>query len=245
MFNNNRPNPKGPRPANNGLSKLIFELSNLPGLGERSAERMAFHILKMPAEARQALVESISSVKDIRFCSKCFNLVSPRPFPLPPRNNRDFAVTVPANSAAAPQGERIGEGECDICSDSSRDRSVICVIEQSEDLWKIEKTGAYKGLYHILQGVISPLDNKGPDDITLKQLVLRVKADKPKEIILSTNPTVEGDNTALYIQRELKNLPVKITRLGRGIPAGSNIEYLNKSVLIDALRERKEQLYDA
>lgn len=200
----------------NGLSNLIFQLSNLPGLGERSAERMAFHILKMPAEARQALVESISSVKDIKFCSKCFNLTG-----------------------------AVANGLCDICSDNSRDRSVICVIEQSEDLWKIEKTGAYKGLYHILQGVISPLDNKGPDDVTLKQLVQRVRADKPREIILSTNPTVEGDNTALYIQRELRTLPVKITRLGRGIPAGSNIEYLNKSVLIDALRERKEQVYDA
>jgi len=209
-----------------GLSNLIFQLSNLPGLGERSAERMAFHILKMPAEARQALVESISSVKDIRFCSKCFNLVG-----LP---------TVPAGQVGAGS-----DGLCDICSDSSRDRAAICVVEQSEDLWKIEKTGAYRGLYHILQGVISPLDNKGPNDITLRQLIQRVKADKTRELILSTNPTVEGDNTALYIQRELKSLPVKITRLGRGIPAGSNIEYLNKSVLIDALRERKEQVYDA
>lgn len=216
---------KTPRDTN-GLSSLIFQLSQLPGLGERSAERLAFHILKMPAEARQALVESISSVKDIRFCSKCFNLTG-----LP---------TVLLGQVGA-----VSNGLCDICSDSSRDRLVICVIEQSEDLWKIEKTGAYKGLYHILQGVISPLDNKGPDDITLRQLVQRVRADKPKEIILSTNPTVEGDNTALYIQRELKTLPVKITRLGRGIPAGSNIEYLNKSVLIDALRERKEQVYDA
>ena len=206
---------KTPRNAN-GLSNLIFHLSNLPGLGERSAERMAFHILKMPVEARQALLDSINSVKDIKFCSKCFNLTGAASTEL-----------------------------CDICSDNSRDRAIICVVEQSEGLWKIEKTGAYKGLYHILQGVISPLDNKGPDDITLRQLIQRVKADKIREIILSTNPTVEGDNTALYIQRELKTLPVKITRLGRGIPAGSNIEYLNKSVLIDALRERKEQIYDA
>lgn len=235
MFNNsNRPN--------NGLSKLISELSRLPGLGERSAERMAFHILKMPAEARQALLESINSVKDIKFCSKCFNLTGA---PMPSdaersaREQRSAASNLPA-----PSGVRQAGGLCGICSDSSRDRAVICVVEQSEDLWKIEKTGAYKGLYHILQGVISPLDNKGPDDITLKALIQRVKADRPKEIILSTNATVEGDNTALYIQRELNPLAIKITRLGRGIPSGSNIEYLNKAVLIDALRERKEQVYD-
>lgn len=199
-----------------GLGNLIGHLSQLPGLGERSAERLAFHILKMPESARQSLIDAIASVQDIKFCAKCFNF------------------TIAALN-----------GLCDICSDASRDRSVICVVEQSEDLWKIEKTGAYRGLYHILQGVISPLDNKGPDDITLKDLIDRVRSDKPRELILSTNPTVEGDNTALYIQRELKSLPVKITRLGRGIPAGSNIEYLNKSVLIDALRERKEQVYDA
>ena len=221
MFN------KAPKDAN-GLSNLIFQLSRLPGLGERSAERMAFHILKMPAEARQALLESINSVKDIKFCSKCFNLTG-----------------LPTPMGIGGQAGAASNGLCDICSDSSRDRAVICVVEQSEDLWKIEKTGAYKGLYHILQGVISPLDNKGPDDITFRQLIQRVKADKPKEIILSTNATVEGDNTALYIQRELKTLAVRITRLGRGIPSGSNIEYLNKAVLIDALRERKEQVYDA
>ena len=239
MLNNNRPNPKGPCPANNGLSKLIFELSNLPGLGERSAERMAFHILKMPDSARQALLESINSVKDIKFCSKCFNLTG-----LPTPMGIGGQAGAASNLSAVPNTTQAG-GLCDICSDSSRDRAVICVVEQSEDLWKIEKTGAYKGLYHILQGVISPLDNKGPDDITLRQLIQRVKADSPKEIILSTNATVEGDNTALYIQRALKTLAVKITRLGRGIPSGSNIEYLNKAVLIDALRERKEQVYDA
>jgi len=226
MFNNNN------RP-NNGLSKLILELSQLPGLGERSAERMAFYILKMPEAARQILADSIVAIKDIRFCSKCFNLTVP-----------SGQVGAAANLSACGSPAQAG-GLCDICSDSSRDRAVICVVEQSEDLWKIEKTGAYKGLYHILQGVISPLDNKGTEDITFRQLIQRVKTDKPKEIILSTNPTVEGDNTALYIQRELRAVPVKITRLGRGIPAGSNIEYLNKSVLIDALRERKEQIYDA
>ncbi|MBI5779888.1 MAG: recombination protein RecR [Planctomycetes bacterium] len=222
---------KTPKDAN-GLGNLIFQLSQLPGMGERSAERMAFHILKMPDEARQALLASINSVKNIKFCSKCFNLTGA---PMPSDAER----------SAREHRSAASNGLCDICSDNSRDRTVICVVEQSEDLWKIEKTGAYKGLYHILQGVISPLDNKGPEDVTLRQLIQRVRSDKPKEIILSTNPTVEGDNTALYIQRELKSLPVKVTRLGRGIPSGSNIEYLNKAVLIDALRERKEQVYDA
>ncbi|MEW6026052.1 MAG: recombination mediator RecR [Planctomycetota bacterium] len=233
----------------NGLSNLITQLSRLPGLGERSAERLAFYLIKMPPEARQALVDSISSVKDIKFCAKCFNLAR---VPMP--SDLSAGQAGAERSARPPAGEVShkadehrsagSDGLCDICSDASRDRSVICVVEQSEDLWKIEKTGAYRGLYHILQGVISPLDNKGPDDITLKALIQRVRADKPREIILSTNPTVEGDNTALYIQREFKPLPVKITRLGRGIPSGSNIEYLNKAVLIDALRERKEQIYD-
>jgi len=202
MLNNNRPN--------NGLSNLILQLSNLPGLGERSAERLTFHLLKMTDTNRQSLANSIISLKDIKLCPKCFNLA---------HNNL-----------------------CDICADSSRDRTVICVVEQSEDLWKIEKTGVYKGLYHILQGVISPLDNKGPEDITLKHLIQRVKEDKPKEIILSTNPTVDGDNTALYIRKELSALAVKISRLGRGLPVGSNIEYLSKATLIDAFRERKEHL---
>ncbi|MDI6732361.1 MAG: recombination mediator RecR [Planctomycetota bacterium] len=200
----------------NALSNLISELSKLPGLGERSAERLAFHILKMQGSARQSIADSIISLRDIKLCQKCFNLVG-----------------------------NIDEPFCDICSDDSRERSVICVVEQIEDLWRIEKTDVYKGLYHVLHGVISPLDGKGPEDITLEQLINRVKSCSPKEIILSTNPTVEGDNTALYIQKELKkpfieNGLIKITRLGRGVPVGSSIEYLNKAILISALMERKE-----
>ncbi|MDI6786751.1 MAG: recombination mediator RecR [Planctomycetota bacterium] len=200
----------------NALSNLISELSKLPGLGERSAERLAFHILKMQSSARQSIADSIISLRDIKLCQKCFNLVG-----------------------------NIDEPFCDICSDDSRERSVICVVEQIEDLWRIEKTDVYKGLYHVLHGVISPLDGKGPEDITLEQLINRVKSCSPKEIILSTNPTVEGDNTALYIQKELKkpfieNGLIKITRLGRGVPVGSSIEYLNKAILISALMERKE-----
>ncbi|MFH1231130.1 MAG: recombination mediator RecR [Planctomycetota bacterium] len=198
----------------NSLARLISELSKLPGLGERSAERLSFHILKMPDKARQNLVDSILSLNDIKLCIRCFNFVG--------NNSSDL---------------------CDICRDDSRDSSIICVVEQIEDLWRIEKTVIYKGLYHVLHGVICPLDGKGPEDIKIKQLILRVKENKPKELILSTNPTIEGDNTALYIQKELKPFQIKITRLGRGIPAGSNIEYLNKAILSDALRERKEQVY--
>jgi recombination protein RecR len=199
---------------NNSLVRLILELSKLPGLGERSAERLSFHILKLSVKERQNLVDSIIAINDIRLCKKCFNFIG--------NNSNDL---------------------CDICIDESRDNSIICVVEQVEDLWRIEKTSIYKGLYHVLHGIICPLDGKGPDDIKVGQLILRIKESKPKEIILSTNPTIEGDNTALYIQRELKPFQVKITRLGRGIPVGSNIEYLNKAILSDALRERKEQVY--
>jgi len=198
----------------NSLARLISELSKLPGLGERSAERLSFHILKLSDKNRQDLIDSILSINDIKLCAKCFNFVG--------NNSNDL---------------------CDICSDESRDTSIICVVEQIEDLWRIEKTAIYKGLYHVLHGVICPLDGKGPEDIKIEQLILRIKENKPKEIILSTNPTIEGDNTALYIQKELKSFQIKITRLGRGIPAGSNIEYLNKAILSDALRERKEQVY--
>lgn len=198
----------------NSLARLISELSKLPGLGERSAERLSFHILKLSNKDRQNLADSLLSLNDIKLCAKCFNFIG--------NNSNDL---------------------CDICSDESRDPSIICVTEQIEDLWRIEKTAIYKGLYHVLHGVICPLDGKGPDDIKIKQLILRIKENKPKEIILSTNPTIEGDNTALYIQRELKPFQIKITRLGRGVPVGSNIEYLNKAILSDALRERKEQVY--
>jgi recombination protein RecR len=201
---------------NNVLSCLISELSKLPGLGERSAERLSFHILKMSKEARQNLTQSILSLNEVKLCNKCFNIVS---------NN--------------------SLGLCEICNNDSRDKSIICVVEQLEDLWKIEKTGVYKGLYHVLGGVISPLEGKSAEDITLKQLILRVKSARPSEIILSTNPTVEGDTTLLYIQKELswaglKN--IKITRLGRGLPSGTTIEYLNRPILVDALKERKEQV---
>jgi recombination protein RecR len=198
----------------NNLTRLISELSKLPGLGERSAERLSFHILKLSDKDRQNLANSVLSLNNVKLCIRCFNFVD--------NNLNDL---------------------CDICNDGTRDNSIICVVEQIEDLWRIEKTAIYKGLYHVLHGVICPLDGKGPEDIKVRQLILRIKENKPKEIILSTNPTTEGDNTALYIQKELRPFQIRITRLGRGIPAGSNIEYLNKAILSDALKERKEQLY--
>jgi len=196
------------------LSRLIFELSKLPGLGERSAERLAFYMLKMSEPERVNLAEAVLALREVKLCRKCYNFVS---------RNSDVC--------------------CQVCSDEARDQSVICVVEQPEDLWKIEKTAIFNGIYHVLHGVISPLDGTGPEHIYLKQLIARIKETKPKEIILSTNPTAEGDHTALYILRELKPLQLKVTRLGRGIPAGSSIEYLNKAILIDALRERKEQVF--
>jgi recombination protein RecR len=209
--------PKSSQNNTHNLTALISELSKLPGLGERSAERLAFHLLKLPTPARQVLADAIIALKDVSVCKKCGNFVGP-------------------------SAQLESKVLCNICIDSSRDQSIVCVVEQPEDLWKIEKTGIYKGVYHVLHGAISPLDGIGPENINLKQLVLRIREKKPREIILSTNPTAEGDNTALYIQRELKPFQLKITRLGRGIPSGSSIEYLNKAILIDALRERKEAM---
>ena len=196
-------NPYGP-----AMSRLIDEFEKLPGIGRKSAERLAHFILMCPAEKALELAEAIRVVKTtVRPCSVCFNLT---------------------------------EGDvCHICSDSRRDQHVVCVVEQPRDLISLEASGAFHGVYHVLQGRISPLEGIGPEQLTIDALQRRIRRTGITEVVMATNPTVEGDGTALFISNILAGEPVKITRLARGIPSGSVLEFANREMLADALRGRQ------
>jgi recombination protein RecR len=191
------------------LNKLIEELAKLPGIGTKTAERLAFHILKSEKNESLQLAEAISKLKNsIRQCKICHNL---------------------------------SESElCSICSDTRRDKSIICVVEQFKDLIALEKTGLCKWVYHVLGGHIAPLDGVEPQDLTIDNLISRLRNGKITEVVMATNPTVEGDGTALYISSLVKPLGVKVTRLARGLPGGSQIEYAPGAVLTDAILGRCE-----
>ncbi|MGV3483149.1 MAG: recombination mediator RecR [Planctomycetaceae bacterium] len=190
------------------VSDLVEQLGRLPGIGKKSAERLAYHLLRVPQSEACALSDSIRRVREnIRYCAECFNLA---------------------------------ENElCSICSDPRRDKSRICVVEQPRDLMSLEQSGVYRGLYHVLLGRIAPLDGIGPDQLTIDSLVERVHRGGLVEVIMATNPTVEGDGTALFISNLLAEYPIVITRLARGITAGSVLEYANKEILADALEGRQ------
>jgi recombination protein RecR len=190
------------------MIRLIDEFEKLPGIGRKSAERLAHFILMCPAEKALELAEAIRVVKTtVRPCSVCFNLT---------------------------------EGEvCHICSDSRRDQHVVCVVEQPRDLISLEASGAFHGVYHVLQGRISPLEGMGPEQLTIDALQRRIRRTGIREVVMATNPTVEGDGTALFISNILAGEPVKITRLARGIPSGSVLEFANREMLADALRGRQ------
>jgi len=191
------------------LGKLIQELEKLPGVGPKTAQRLAFFILNMPEEEARALAEAILSAKrKIRKCQVCFNYTE-----------RDI---------------------CEICSDPRRDRATICVVEQVSDLMAIERVGEYKGLYHVLHGLISPIDGVGPEDLTIPQLVERVRAGGIREVILATSATVEGDATSSYIADLIKPLGVKVTRIGLGIPAGGDLDYADQITILRAFEGRRE-----
>jgi recombination protein RecR len=191
------------------LNRLIEEFGRLPGIGPKTAARLAFHILKSNKDDAMSLAEAIKDVKTkIKRCKVCFNL---------------------------------GEEElCPICSDSRRDKSLICVIEQPKDVIALEKTGTCKWVYHVLGGHIAPLEGIEPDDLTIDKLVERVRKSDVKEIIMATNPNMDGDGTSLYISSLLKPLGVKITRLARGLPTGSTIEYASSKMLTDAIIGRQQ-----
>lgn len=191
------------------VSRVIEQLSRLPGIGRKSAERLTYHLLRVPKAEALALADAIRAVREnVRYCRVCFNLA---------------------------EGE-----ECAICQDPRRDRSQMCVVEQPRDLIALEQAGVYKGLYHVLLGRIAPLEGVGPDQLTLEQLVERVRAGGIREVIMATNPTVEGDGTALHISNLLAEYPVQLTRLARGITAGSVLEFANKEILADALSGRQK-----
>ncbi len=189
------------------LNELIEQFGKLPGIGPKTAERLAFHILKAEPNEAMALAEAISDVKkNIRQCRVCFNLA---------------------------------EAElCGICADSRRDHSVICVVEQPKDVISLEKTGLCQWVYHVLNGHIAPLEGIEPDDLTIDALVKRIRAGGVGEVVMATNPNLEGDGTALYIHSLLRNMKVKVTRLARGLPAGSAIEFAASSILQDAILGR-------
>ena len=191
------------------VTDLMNELAKLPGVGKKSAERLAYHILRQSKTEAMALAGAIRNVKDnVRYCSRCFNLS---------------------------EGE-----ECLICQDPRREQSTLCVVQQPRDLMALEQTGVYRGLYHVLLGRIAPLEGIGPDQLTIDALVERIRGGTFKEVIMATNPTIEGDGTSLYISNLLAELPVKITRLARGITSGSVLEYANKEMLTDALSGRQQ-----
>jgi recombination protein RecR len=191
------------------LDKLVEELGKLPGIGPKSAERLAFHILKADVPEAMALADAIRNVKTkIRRCRTCCNL---------------------------------SEGDvCQVCADPRRDRSLICVVEQPKDVISLEKTGACKWLYHVLGGHIAPLEGIDAGDLTIDKLIERVRDGEVKEVIMATNPNLEGDGTSLYISSLLSPLGVKITRLARGLPTGSTIEYASGRILTDAILGRQE-----
>ena len=197
------------------VDQLIDEFARLPGIGRRTAERLAFYLLKAESPKALALAQAISSMKKtVRHCAVCSNL-------------SDAEV-------------------CAICGDEARDRSTILVVEQPKDLIALEQTGMYKGLYHVLMGRLSPLDGIGPSELTIPDLIARVNdptknpgGTQVREVILGMNPNLEGDGTQLYLAQELRNTMVKITRLARGLPSGSQLEYANKAVLADAIVGRQ------
>ena len=190
------------------ISNLIDQLSKLPGIGKKTAQRLAFFILEMETLEAEKISEAILEAKEkIQLCSICQNLTDIDP--------------------------------CAICQDSNRDKSVICVVEGAKDIIAMEKSREYKGQYHVLHGVISPMDRIGPDGIKVKELLNRLEDDRVEEVILATNPTVEGEATSLYISRLVKPLGVKVTRIAHGIPVGGDLEYFDEVTLSKAMENRR------
>ena len=187
---------------------MIEQLARLPGIGRKSAERLAYHLLRVPDSEAFALADAIRHVREnVRYCDICFNLA---------------------------------ESEmCNLCRDPSRDQNTVCVVQQPRDLMAIEQSGTYRGLYHVPLGRIAPLENIGPDQLTIDGLIERVASGNFSEVIMATNPTVEGDGTALYISNVLNQYDVPLTRLARGITTGSILEYTNKEILADAISGRQ------
>lgn len=191
------------------LAKLVGEFEKLPGIGPKSAQRLAFHVLRMSEENVQALATALIDVKQqIKLCPVCFNYT-----------DQDI---------------------CALCSDAKRDRTLLCVVAEPRDAVAIEKTNEYRGVYHVLGGVISPMDGVGPEMLRIRELVARISEQEIKEVVLATNPTIEGDTTSMYIAGLLKPLGVKVTRIAHGMPVGGDMDYADQATLIQAFQWRRE-----
>ena len=195
--------------ASPSLSRLVQELNRLPGIGPKSAQRLAYYIIRLPDDDAYALADAVTSVKqNIVFCEECQNLTDASP--------------------------------CQVCSDPHRDRTTICVVEDPLDVLAMERTRSYRGLYHVLHGVISPINGIGPDQLKLKELFNRLTRDDVAEMVVATNPTLEGEATAMYIRRHQSRDNIKITHLARGLPVGGSLEYTDETTLTRAFQGRQE-----
>jgi recombination protein RecR len=191
------------------LGRLIDALERLPGIGPKTAQRLAFHLLKQPVGAVRELAEALLALKEhVRNCPRCFNVTDRDP--------------------------------CRICADVSRDAGLVCVVEEPNDLLAMERTGEYRGRYHVLLGALSPLDGIGPDELKVRELLARLEADSVREVILATNPNVEGEATAIYLAKLLRPLGMRVTRIARGLPVGGDLEYADEVTLARALEGRRE-----
>jgi len=191
------------------VARLIEELHKLPGIGPKTAQRLAYHLLRSPKEYAQSLAEAIIAVKErVVLCSVCQNITE--------------------------------EDPCLICRNEKRDKTQICVVEEALDILALEKAGSFKGIYHVLHGALSPLDGIGPEDLKIRELLERLKSDGVTELILATNPNLEGEATSMYLHRLLSPLGVRITRLARGLPMGSDLEYADEVTLARAFEGRQE-----
>jgi recombination protein RecR len=212
------------------VQDLIDELGRLPGVGPKSAQRIAFHVLKLPREDALRLARSITEMKErITFCRRCFNIAEGPSGPA-------------ADLAAGLSGQNAETGGplCGICSDTRRDAHVVCVVEEPRDIVAVEKTGEFKGRYHVLHGAISPIEGIGPDQLRVKELLVRIEPEGVEEIILCTNPNLEGEATALYLGRLIKPLGIRVTRIASGMPVGGDLEYADELTLGRALEGRRE-----
>ena len=190
------------------VADLITELGRLPGVGPKSAQRLAFHLLTVEGADADRLAQAILAVKDVRFCRRCFNVAEAE--------------------------------ECRFCRDARRDPSVVCVVEEPRDLVAIERTNEFRGRYHVLGGAISPLDGVGPDDLHIRELFARIPAEGVTEIVLATNPNIEGDATANFLANRLKMLDVRVSRIASGLPVGGDLEYADEVTLGRAFAGRRQ-----
>ena len=191
------------------LAKVVEQFRRLPGIGSKTASRLAYHILEMEKEQVRSLAQAILEAKEkIGYCSVCFNLTDCDP--------------------------------CQYCQDQNRDASVVCVVEGPQDVAAMERTREYRGLYHVLHGALSPLDGIGPDELRFKELLVRLQKDRIKEVIMATNPDVEGEATAMYAAKLLRPMGIKVTRIAHGLPIGGELEYADEVTLSKALENRRE-----